>query len=722
MSIDLLKFSRKKKPPLLYQAESAECGLVCLGMIAGFHGLDIELSRLRQMFDVSLKGATLANLMSSAKKLNLSARALRLESEEAHSLKLPAILHWNFNHFVVLSKISRGKYYLHDPASGLRVVSSEQMRESFTGVALELWPTPSFVAKSLRHTPSLWGLMGTVRGVGQAAWQLLCVSFAIEALVLVSPFFIQWVIDHVLVANDKDLLVIMTAGFLVVTLSQQALRALRSYMVMYYSVTLALQWKENLFSHLLKLPLRYFYSRHVGDVLARFGAVDSIQSTLTTSFTTVIIDGVMALLVLVLMFVYAPSLTVVSLLALSCYGLSRWGWYLPLRRASQEQVVNSARQQSHFLETLRAVRTIKLFSRQEQRRSQWIRLLVNQINAGVAVQKLQVGFQLINACIFGVEGVLAVYLGANMVLHGGFTVGALMAYLAYKGQFTLRVSSLIDRSIEFKMLHLQGEMLGDIVLSPAERIAAAPNLDLLRDTAISLEVKNLSFRHSESEPDILSGISFCVAGRESVCIVGSSGCGKSTLLGVLMGIYSAQHGSITVDGREVSTEHLLALREHMAVVMQDDTLLSGSIQENISFFDEEVDMDWVMECARTAAIHEEIMQMPMAYNTLVGDMGGVLSGGQKQRVLLARALYTRPRLLILDEATSHLDPVTESIVNNNIKTIQITRISVAHRLETILQSEKVIKLENGKVKFVMSSADYRQSLATAGLQGDACAL
>ncbi len=328
-------------------------------------------------------------------------------------------------------------------------------------------------------------------------------------------------------------------------------------------------------------------------------------------------------------------------------------------------------------------------------------MLVDQINADLRTQKLLLLFKLLNGTLFGLENILIIWLGAGMVLSGNFSVGVLIAFMAYKNQFATRVSALIDKFFELKMLRLQGERLADILL--AEQETSTPldeenfNEFVRTDRAPGIKVCGLRYRYAEQEPQILDGVDFEIASGESVAIVGPSGGGKTTLMNVLLGILPASAGEILIDGIPLQRLGLESLRQQVGTVLQDDVLFAGSISDNISFFDPNLDRQWISHCAKVAAIDRDIEAMPMGYNTLVGDMGTVLSGGQKQRVLLARALYKRPRILFLDEATSSLDVEKEQEVNLSIKALKITRVIIAHRPETIASVDRVLVLMAGKV-------------------------
>jgi ATP-binding cassette subfamily B protein RaxB len=480
---------------------------------------------------------------------------------------------------------------------------------------------------------------------------------------------------------------------------QQIVFAVRSWAILYLSTTVGIQWQANVFAHLIRLPVQYFEKRHLGDLVSRFASTEIIQRTLTTSFLEAILDGVMTIVALLIMFLYSPMLSIIAVFAMMLYILVRCAWYRPLRNASEEQIIHAAKQESHLLETMRGVKAIKLFLRQEERRSAWLALMVDQVNAQVRTTRLQVVYRLINGLLFGFENILIIWLGASLVMDGKFSVGILTAFISYKAQFASRVSALIDKFFEVKMLQLQGERLADIVLAEPELTKGTSGcLGKIVD-APSITVRGVQFRYTEQEPYVLADVNFHIPSGASVAIVGPSGCGKTTLLNMLLGILPVKEGEILVGDAPLATLGVDHFRSIVGTVLQDDVLFAGSIADNISFFDPFPNHEWMAKCAELAAIADDISGLPMGYNTLIGDMGTVLSGGQKQRVLLARALYKRPQILFLDEATSHLDVERERQVNKAIQSLKITRVIIAHRPETIASVERVIVLHCGRVAY-----------------------
>ncbi|HWI12316.1 MAG TPA: peptidase domain-containing ABC transporter [Burkholderiaceae bacterium] len=684
-----------RRLPVILQTEAAECGLACVAMVAAHHGLDSDLPTLRQRFSISLKGSTMVDLVRLAGQLQLNARALRAEMAHLPGLALPCILHWDLNHFVVLKEVSRGVAVIHDPARGVRRLPLAEVSRHFTGIVLELMPQAEFKPRTERQAVGLRQLLGRVSGLRRSLLQIFVLALALEFFLLLSPFFMQWVVDSVLVSLDRDLLVTLGIGFALLVLIQVATGAIRSWAVLHLSTTLNLQWLANVFAHLMRLPVAWFEKRHTGDVMSRFGAVQKIQQTLTTSFIEAVLDGLLVVVTLAMMLVYSGVLTAIAVGGVAVYALLRWAFFRPLREATEEAIVFEAKRASHFLESLRGVQSIKLFNRQEDRQARFMNLVVDAMNANIATRKLDLMFSVGHKLVFGLERIAIVWVGALLVMDHRFSVGMLFAFIAYKEQFAMRISALIDKLVDVRMLSLQGERLADIVLTAPEPQAEALVGD--RELPAGLELRGVHFAYSESEPAVLRGLTLRIEPGESVAIVGPSGCGKTTLLKLMLGVHAPQSGEIRVGGVVLGRLGLRAWRDMIGTVMQDDQLFAGSITDNISFFDPLADPDWVAECARIAAVLDEIEAMPMGFHTLIGDMGGSISGGQRQRILLARALYKRPKILFLDEATSALDVEREREVNQAIRQLQLTRIIVAHRPETIASAGRVVVLHEGRV-------------------------
>ena len=682
--------------PIILQSEATECGLASLAMVAGHHRVHYSLPELRQRFSLSLKGASLARLVGIAGQLGFQTRPLRLDMEDLGKLKTPCVLHWDLNHFVVLAKVGRKNVTILDPAFGKRTLSRAEVSEHFTGVALEMTPTADFTPKKAAASVSVRQLAGRITGLWRALGMILALSLALQAFVVLGPFFLQWIVDQVLVSADRDLLAVLALGFGLVLLLQVGIGLLRGWAVVYLSTRLGLQWMGNVFAHLLKLPMDYFEKRHLGDVVSRMGSVQTFQRTLTTSFVEALIDGLMALVTFGMMLVYSWKLALVTLLAVALYLALRAIAFRPVREGTEQQLVAEAKQQSHLLESIRGIQSVKVAGSERSRQSGYANLMNDTVNRDVWLAKLGLGFQSSSQLIFGIERVAVIWIGALLALQSVFSVGMLIAYLAYKDQFAQRVSGLIDKWIEFRMLRLHGERLADIVLTAPEEDDSQA-FDAQPPASTRLEVRNLSFRYAEGEPWVLQDCSFTVEEGEAVAIVGASGCGKTTLVKLLLGLLKPTQGSVHVGGREIGKLGGHGYRSMVGAVMQEDQMFAGSVSDNIAFGEDSFDPERVEAAARLASVHDEIAAMQMGYHSLIGDMGTTLSGGQKQRVILARALYRNPRILFLDEATSHLDVERERIVNDAVRGLALTKVIIAHRPETIASADRVLVMHGGRI-------------------------
>lgn len=682
--------TRSNKLPLIMQSEAAECGVACLAMVAGYFGYKTDLTELRQKFVVSIEGCTLLDLMQFAERLHLTGRPLRLELEQLQQLALPAILHWDLNHFVVLKEVRNGHCVIHDPAFGYRKMALSEVSGHFTGIALELRPTVDFSKKEGASRLRLADFWAEIQGLKRSLGLLLALSVMLQLFTIASPYYLQLVVDDVLLTADTPLLQVLALGFAFVLIFETLTHWLRGFLLLHFGNSLNVQMAVNLFHHLIRLPMSYFEKRHIGDVLSRFSSLHQIKELLTTGVLESIIDGFMVVIVLAVMLIYSLQLSAVVMISMLIYTVVRLVMYAAYRRASEQQIQASAKESSHKIETLRAMQTLKLLSGEHRREAAWQHLQIEATNQDLRIGAFNISYQMVNRLLSGIENIIVVYLGALLVLEGGFSTGMLFAFLAYKTQFIDRASRLVEKLIQFKMLSLHMDRLADIVRTTKEVLQ--PEQQVQHQLGGGLELQAVSYRYSDTSVPIVDGISLIIQPGESVALIGPSGCGKTTLMKIMLGLLEPQSGSVLLDGLPLSRIGLGQYRSQIAAVMQDDQLLSGTIRDNIAFFHQQVDMAWLETCARLAAIDADIQRMPMGYNSLIGDMGAALSGGQKQRILLARALYQRPRILFLDEATSHLDGTTEHAVSAAIRQLNITRIVIAHRQETIATVDRVVDL------------------------------
>jgi ATP-binding cassette subfamily B protein RaxB len=684
----------RRKMPLVLQTETAECGLACLAMIAGRYGHRIDLPALRQRYSVSLRGTTLHDLIGLASSMGLATRALRAELPDLRRIRLPCILHWDHKHFVVLTRVHRRRMIIHDPAVGRRYLPVQEVDKRFTGIVLEAWPTQGFERKTERARVRIWELLRRTDGFAAAATQVLVMSLVLEGVGLATPIAFQLVLDDVVVSNDLDLLTLIALGVGLVLTFRALIDFVRSWAMMVAGSSLTLQWKMSLFRHLLSLPLSFFERRHAGDVASRFSSIDMIQHTLSTASIFLVVDGVMAFALVGMMWLYAPWLAVLAVITTCIYALMRSLAYRLYRRANEEAIVYAANENSHFFESLRGMASIKALAIGDRRQGIWNNYLVDRVGAQLRVGKIDLIFTLASTFVFGLDRILILFLGARAVMGGTFTVGMLVAFLAYKDQFSQRVGKSLDTIVRMGTLTVHGERIADIALAEPEerndRVATVGSTAMVASPKAALSARGISFSYGDNEARVIADFDLDVAPGECVAIAGPSGAGKTTLLKILAGLLRPTAGTVLIDDVPLQAIGLETYRAQIGCVLQDDRLFAGSIAENIAGFSPSVDLELVQQVARFAAIHAEILRMPMGYETLVGDMGSSLSGGQMQRIVMARALYRRPRILLLDEATSHLDEDNERAINEAIRRLPISRVIVAHRRSTLEMSDRIV--------------------------------
>lgn len=685
-----------RRVPMILQSEAPECGIACVAMIASYHGFRTDLTAMRMRLAPSMKGVTLKHISAIADTMKLAARGVKVPLEALAQLKLPAILHWDMNHFVVLTKAAGDRITVNDPARGRRVLSLKEASDHYTGVAMELTPATGFAERDEREKISAWQLVRTATGLRPAIVQVLMLSLVLEILAIASPFFLQIVVDRVVVGRDRDLLAVLGIGFALLAVMIAVITALRAWLGVYISTRLNLQLLDTLFARLLRLPLAWFEKRHIGDIVSRFRSVDTIQRTLSLTFLETVMDGVMVLVTLSVMLWYSDTLTIVVVVAALAYGALRWAMYGPQRRATDERIVHEAKAATHFIETLRGMMAIKLNLRETERRAAYLNHVVDQTNADVRVQNLALLQRAGNVLIFGLENVLVIWLGAQAVLEGQLSVGMLFAFLLFKLLFITRVNNLVDKTIEFRMLDLHADRVADIALAATESAGELPAVARADAPAgaFVLDARDLGFAYG-IEGFVFRGMDFNARPGETVAIVGPSGSGKTTLVKVLAGLLDRTEGSLTAAGRDIRDWDKAAYRSRIGVVMQDDHLFVGTIEDNISFFDPQHDPERVRACARLAMIDEDIVGMPMGYNTIVGSLGVALSGGQRSRVLLARALYRQPQILFLDETFDQLDLARERAITDGLRKTGIGLVIVSHRPETVGSVDRIVQLGEG---------------------------
>jgi len=694
----MLNFGIKNSVSVILQAEMSECGLACLAMIGAYHGQQRDLVSLRHRYETSLKGLSLRDLMHIADDMGFSTRPVRTDLDALSKLRLPCILHWDMRHFVVLQCVQGRRITIIDPSQGRKTMPLEEASLHFTGVALELAPTSQFEQVKDVKRVRISDLWQRITGLKRSLAQLLVLAGLLQIFALALPLYSQFLVDHAIADHNLDLLTILTIGFCLFVVAQAITELVRGFVVLHLSNSMAFHMRGNLFHHLLSLPVAYFEKRHVGDIVTRFGSLAPVERLLTTTLVTIVLDGLMALAILVVIFVYnwQLSLLVILLLLLNLAGMLG---IFPISRAlNEKQIKAQGVEQTTFLEIIRSLTTIKAFGRESDREAVWKNTFADVINRGIHLSQVGIFSNFGNTLLFGIGNIAILFLGARLVIHGELTLGMLFAFQSYQTQFLVRTQALISNLFEFKMLGLHLERLADIVHAHSEEGAqhqAKLQRKVLLQGGVGLD--NVSYRYARNEQYIFENLDLKIEPGECLVIRGISGSGKSTLLKVLMGLLEPTSGTVRFDGQPVAAIGLKTMRRQIGVVLQNDTLLSGTLADNISLFDPDLDMDRIEQCAASARIDRDVSLMPMGYESLIGDMGSSLSGGQRQRVLLARALYCQPEILFLDEVTTNIDPDTTYEIMRNLDQATITRIMVTHDELPGIKADRELWLDQGRL-------------------------
>lgn len=706
--------TKRHKLPMIYQAESSECSLACLAMVAGYHGLDVSLLSLRERFPISLKGATLRDIVELADKIDLSTRSVRCEVPGLSKLQLPALLHWDFEHFVVLNEVRNGEYVIHDPAQGILRVSASEVSNHFTGIAVQLAPKPDFRSGREGERLSLPSLLRGSRGVLGYMSQVVWITIFLEMFALLSPLLLKTVIDTGLAKRDFDFVTALTIGFAGVAILHGLLTLSRDYVLLHFASSFNAQFMTHLFGRMLRLPLSFYSKRSTGDLIDRYQSTNTIRQTLIGGVPRVLLDGAIAIVSLAIIFNLSRMLAAIALTTFLVYLGMRVGLYRRTRMLAEKTVKARSEENGHVIETLRGMQPIKIFAKEHERLGAWSNHYTRLINAEMRsglVTSAQTAFKVM---ILGLDTAASVYFGASQVASGQITIGLLFALFVYKAQFAAKSMALAEQAMELRLVGLHLDRLAEIALSAPEqtpqdkRPVTASDFDDFR-----IEVDSVSAKYGPIDAPIFSNVSLQIDKGDFIAIIGPSGSGKTTIFKLLLGLMDHAEGEIRFKGHNLSEYDLQQYRRHFGVVMQEDMLLSGTILDNIAFFESSPDETKARRCARTAMILDEIEAMPMKFNSRIGDLGSALSGGQKQRILLARALYHDPKIILLDEGTANLDETVERMLLDNLSALGLTCLSIAHRPETIMRASKVYQVDGGKIRRVAPFAAVQSSIQPA---------
>lgn len=691
-------FSARQSLPMIYQSEFAECGLACLAMVCSYYGKYTDLRTLRETLCLPVGGASVKHLMQASEKLDLRGRPLKLELSEIHSLTLPAVLHWDTDHFVVLSRSSRSSLTIHDPAAGIRTYSIAELDYHFTGIAIELSPALHFKQAKARQELSLRKLFNATPSFRQAIRHVFMLSLLMQLLSLIFPLYLQLVIDQGLSKGDMDIIFLVAILFTLVITAKASVAYFRGLVLLQFSNQLGFQLVSGAFAHLLRLPISYFEKREMGDIVSRFSSLDNIKQLVTQEMITVIVDGLFSIFTFVLLFLYSPLLAFLALFFVILLTAIRL-LTVPLEKSCRQEVLQTgAKQQTRFMENIRSISVTKSYSIESDRMSEWQNHYAHFVNSGYRLNHLQLRLSTLQGFLSGIDHVLTIFLGSAAIFSGKLTIGQLMSFIFLKQNFTGSFAAMLPKLAEIRLLRLELDRVSDIVLSKTEQGLADTRL---RDFSVDgvVQVDGLGFSYASAPVDsrcsyLFRNLDIRVAAGDVLAISGPSGCGKSTLLKLLLGLEEPTEGKIRIGKHSIAEIGLQRYRSQVATVLHGDGLLAGSLAYNIHLDTEPLNQRRLETTCGYACILDDLYTLPLGLNTQVGEMGVALSAGQVQRVLIARAIYRSPKMIVLDEALSHLGSELAIEIIRNIKLMGITLIFVTHNRELIEVADHVLRLND----------------------------
>ncbi|WP_208729938.1 peptidase domain-containing ABC transporter [Corallococcus exercitus] len=687
----------RRRVPVMLQTTGTECGAVCLSMVLAYHGRRTEIARLRDHFGAGRDGVKARTIVSVAREYGMQARAFSVEVPRFAELRLPAIVHWGFNHYVVVERFSPRGVDIVDPASGRQTMSLQEFSKSFTGIALTFEPGLHFERRgSLRSSGrELLRYLLRAPGVRGLLLQVLAASVLLQVLGLAFPVLTKVLVDRVLPGHLTGLMPLLGAGLGLVVLSQLVMGYLRSTLLLSLQGRFDSQVMLGLFEHLLRLPLRFFQQRTSGDLLTRLGSSAILRELLTQQTLSIVLDGGLVLVYLGVLFVSAPTFGFVALGAGLVQAAMLVATAHPLHLLMQRHLAAHAEAQSFIVQVLKGIATIKASGAEALSFEHWSNLFLKDLTVTLRRSHLSALLQTGLSALRAFTPLALMWLGAQWVMEGRMSLGTMLALNAVAAAFLAPLASLVATG---QQLQLAGAHMGRILdLVEAEPEAAPPAETSMPPLTGRIELRGVSFRHDARGPLVLEGISLSIQAGQKVAIVGRTGSGKSTLAMLLLGLYTLSEGEILFDGVPLERISRDWLRRQVGVVLQEPFLFAASIRQNIALNDPTLPLEQVVEASRLAVIDEDIQRMPMRYETWLGEGGGGLSGGQRQRLSLARALVHKPALLLLDEATSHLDTATEARVDAHLSGLACTRLVIAHRLSTIRNADLILVMDAGRI-------------------------
>jgi ATP-binding cassette, subfamily B, bacterial len=704
----LLTLGKRKRINFVRQLSASDCGLAALAMILDYFGKRVELSEIRQTLNAGRDGITATDIIATGRRYGLRGRGVRLDMEDLNQLPRPAILYWRFRHFVVLDKIGKKSVTILDPSTGRRSVPMKEFRQSFTGVALIFEKTESFTKGDSRKK-RISGWLFQILQCRSLLVRIITSSLLAQIAGALVPLLTGIVIDRVVPHSDRPLLVELLLGYCLFQVFSILAIFVRSHLFIYLKTHLETSFTLRFLDHLVDLPYSFFQEHSTGDLMVRLGSNDVIRDLLTSATLSTLLDGAMAILYCILLLLASPKLAAIAILlaVIRLFLLLFMRWRQ--RAFLGETIQNQSDIQTYQVEMLAGMETLKSMGLEGRAAEHWTNLFIDGLNISIRRGRLDAAFDGIMSILGSATTLVFLFYGATLVLQKQLTLGSMIAVSALAAGLLTPLNSLIGTVLQLQLLEVYLGRLEDVLETEPEQNSQVAGVT--GDLAGNVTVDKVTFRYTAQGPVVVSGVSFHVPAGRSVALVGHSGSGKSTLARLMAGLYDPCEGSIFYDGFNLKLVDRRSIRSRIGVVTQDTQLFGGSIRNNIALADPEMEQARVIRAAKTACIHDDIAKMPMGYETMLTDRGLSLSGGQRQRLALARAIANDPAVLILDEATSHLDVVTEDHVKRSLASLQCTRIVIAHRLSTVRDADLIVVLSEGSI---VESGSHEELLRRGG--------
>ncbi|BAY93837.1 MULTISPECIES: peptidase domain-containing ABC transporter [unclassified Tolypothrix] len=699
--------------PFFEQQSATDCGVACLVMLGRYWGKRFSINRLRELANVNRVGVSLRGLATAAESIGFASRPVKASLDKLAQQPLPAIAHWEGNHYIVVYEVTKKQVIVGDPAIGQRTLTHTQFQSGWTGYALLLQPTALFKESEEANTP-FWQLFELVKPHWLVLLEVFIASVFIQLFGLITPLFTQLLLDRVIVQGSTLTLTAVGCGLVIFGLFRVALNGLRQYLLDHTANRIGVALMVGFIKHTFRLPLAFFESRYVGDIISRVQENQKIQRFLTGEALSIVLDLLTVFIYVGLMFWYSWQMALLALAIVPPFLILAIVATPFFRRISREVFQALAKENSYLIQSLTGIRSIRSMAIEQTVRWRWEELLNNLTKKMFGGQVIGNRMQVFSSTIETLATTGLLWFGAWLVIQNQLTIGQLVAFNMLLGNVINPFQRLTVLWNELQEVIISTERINDVLAAEPEEDLHHQPRQVLSAIRGHLRFENMSFRyHPDSDINVLENLNFEIQPEQTVALVGRSGSGKTTLAKLILGLYPPTDGKILIDGHDVNSLALRSLRSQIGVVDQDTFLFGGTIRENISIAVPEASLAEIISAARLAGADEFIQQLPMGYETQIGEGGGMLSGGQRQRLAIARALLGNPRLLIFDEATSHLDAESERIIQNNLNTILRGRTSliIAHRLSTIRNADVILVLDRG---LLIESGTHEELIAKKG--------